>query len=284
MTKILEIETEHVLPFRTLIEVLKDILADAVIECTSDTIEGTQNNDIYDDSDKKRVPGMRIVSIDSTKSILISLRLDAKEFTKFICRKPSIELGVNLVMFNKLIKSIDKDDTLTLYVDDDNMQHLNIQIDNNEKRCQTLYTLNLMDLDNRIQEIPPTRFDVNVTMSSSDFHKLCREMNHIAEHIEIKCTPRSICFTCKGDCAQRCTTYNKGDDGIQIQNVDKKTQIVQGIFELKNLVLFTKCSNLCNDIQILMKNDYPLVIRYTVATLGRILLCLTPVQLPQDGR
>ena len=26
-----------------------------------------------------------------------------------------------------------------------------------------------------------------------------------------------------------------------------------------------------------MKNNYPLVIRYTVATLGRILLCLTPI-------
>jgi hypothetical protein len=26
-----------------------------------------------------------------------------------------------------------------------------------------------------------------------------------------------------------------------------------------------------------MKNNYPLVIKYTVATLGRILLCLTPI-------
>ena len=27
-----------------------------------------------------------------------------------------------------------------------------------------------------------------------------------------------------------------------------------------------------------MKNDFPLVIKYTVATLGRILLCLTPIK------
>ena len=31
------------------------------------------------------------------------------------------------------------------------------------------------------------------------------------------------------------------------------------------------------NIQIFMKNSYPLCIRYTVATLGKILLCLAPV-------
>ena len=58
--------------------------------------------------------------------------------------------------------------------------------------------------------------------------------------------------------------------------------IVQGIYELKHLVLFGKCTSLCNDIEIYMKNDYPLVIKYTVATLGRLLLCLTPIRKKAD--
>ena len=40
--------------------------------------------------------------------------------------------------------------------------------------------------------------------------------------------------------------------------------IVQGSFSLKYLILFTKCTNLCNLINIFLKNDYPLIIQYNV--------------------
>ena len=51
---------------------------------------------------------------------------------------------------------------------------------------------------------------------------------------------------------------------------------IQGVFSLKYLMLFTKCTNLCNQIQMYIKNDYPLIIQYTVASLGYIKLCLAP--------
>ena len=60
------------------------------------------------------------------------------------------------------------------------------------------------------------------------------------------------------------------------QNKVDESHIVQGIFSLKYLVLFTKCTNLCNQIQLYIKNDYPLVIKYAVASLGNIKLCLAP--------
>ena len=59
------------------------------------------------------------------------------------------------------------------------------------------------------------------------------------------------------------------------QNLDD-TYIVQGMFSLKYLVLFTKCTNLCNQIQLYIKNDYPLIIKYAIASLGMIKLCLAP--------
>ena len=51
---------------------------------------------------------------------------------------------------------------------------------------------------------------------------------------------------------------------------------IQGVFSLKYLTLFTKCTNLCNLIHLYIKNDYPLVIRYDLANLGHIKLCLSP--------
>jgi proliferating cell nuclear antigen len=60
---------------------------------------------------------------------------------------------------------------------------------------------------------------------------------------------------------------------IKNENPD---EIVQGVFALKHLVLFGKCTNLCNSIELYLKNDYPLIIKYSVASLGEIKLCLAP--------
>jgi proliferating cell nuclear antigen len=55
-------------------------------------------------------------------------------------------------------------------------------------------------------------------------------------------------------------------------------KIIQGEFSLKNLSYFIKCTNLCSQIEIYLENDLPLVVKYAVASLGTIKLCLA--QLP----
>ena len=66
----------------------------------------------------------------------------------------------------------------------------------------------------------------------------------------------------------------KNDSENQNQN-----EIIQGVFSLKYLVLFTKCTNLSSSIELYLKNDYPLIIRYQVANLGEVKLCLAPVSI-----
>ena len=58
---------------------------------------------------------------------------------------------------------------------------------------------------------------------------------------------------------------------IQKQDSDK---VIQGEFSLKNLGYFIKCTNLCNQIEMYLENDLPLVVKYNVASLGEIKLCL----------
>jgi proliferating cell nuclear antigen len=61
---------------------------------------------------------------------------------------------------------------------------------------------------------------------------------------------------------------------IQKQNDD---EIIQGEFSLKNLSYFIKCTNLCNSIEMYLENNIPLIVRYSVASLGEIKLCLAPL-------
>ena len=61
---------------------------------------------------------------------------------------------------------------------------------------------------------------------------------------------------------------------LQKQDVGK---IIQGEFSLKNLGYFIKCTNLCSQIEMYLENDLPLVVKYNVASLGEIKLCLAPL-------
>jgi hypothetical protein len=67
---------------------------------------------------------------------------------------------------------------------------------------------------------------------------------------------------------------SNNQSGVEVER--NTNEIVQGMFELKYLVLFTKCTNLCTSTQIHLKNDYPLVLRYMVANLGEVRLVLAP--------
>ena len=60
-----------------------------------------------------------------------------------------------------------------------------------------------------------------------------------------------------------------------IQNLSPD-EVIQGIFSLRYLVLFSKCTNLYQNIEIYIKNDYPIIIRYSVANLGEVKFCLAP--------
>lgn len=254
---VLEVKTVQSSAFRILIEAKKEILTDANLQ--------------FDQS------GIKVIAMDASHTVLVHLKLEAKNFESYYCPNQMI-LGVNMLNFFKLIKTMSNNDTLTLYVEEDNTNHLGIKIENGEKNTVTTYKLNLMDLNDDNIEIPPAIFSSVITMPSSDFQKICRDMYNLADAIEIKSCGNTLHFACKGDFAQQETIIGESSaNGMSfIKKSDGDEEIVQGIFALKHLVLFTKCTNLCNSIEMYLKNDYPLIIQYSVASLGNIKLCLAP--------
>lgn len=266
--KILYLKTAHVIPFKTLTEVLSNVLTETTWVFTAP-----------DPKNPDKFAGLEIATANPTRSIYTKVRLDAKEFQPYICKYERLELGIHLENLYKLLKSVDKDDTMALYVEESDKQSLIIEIENEDKKSKTFYKLKLFDLNQQIKKTAKIEFDIKITMHSTEFHKLCREMSNIAEFVEIKCTNKNIIFTCKGDNAERSTIYKSEEGGLNILNENQKQHnIVQGVYELKNIVLFTKCASLCNDISIFMKNDFALTVIYTIATLGTITIAISPVK------
>jgi proliferating cell nuclear antigen len=241
---------------RTLIEALRSILVEMSLLFDKD--------------------GIRMVAMDNTRTVLVHMRLNASQFEKYTCNTDTLVVGLNTDHLYRIIKTATNDDTMTLQVDKDDSNHLKIILENGEKKQVTKYSLSLLDRDEPNIDMPSTEFSARITMPSMDFQKMCRDMTLLsAKTVEIKSVGSSMIFDCKGQFASRTTIMGDSENEFSIQKV-VRDEIISGIFSLPHLVLFTKCTNLSNNLELFMKNDWFLMIKYVIANLGEIKLCLMP--------
>ncbi len=253
--KIMELKTVQTSAFKTLTEALKEILTDANIEFTDSC--------------------MKIITMDPTQTILVHLKLEKDNFESYYC-KHKIFIGVNMLNFFKLIRTLTNNDALTLFIEEGNTNLLGIRIENGEKNSMTNYYLNLIEVDEATYQIPPAQFESIITMPSNEFNKICRDMINLSDIIEIKSVGSQLIFSCKGEFAQQETIIGETSNGLNFVKSSTEDNIIQGYYNLKHLVLFTKCTNLCNSIEMYMKNNFPIVIKFSVGSLGSLKLCLAP--------
>ena len=114
-------------------------------------------------------------------------------------------------------------------------------------------------------------------MPSSDFQKIIRDLSPLSDKLEIKSLANELIFKCAGSFATAEIRRAESDGSLEFQLKPDNSKIIQGEFSLKNLGYFIKCTNLCSQIEMFLENDLPLVVKYHVASLGEIKLCLAPL-------
>ena len=258
---VLTIKTVQIAPFRTLMTALKDILLETNITFQPD--------------------GIKIINMDKSHTILAHLHLKAENFELYECKQEKIVIGVNMFHLFKLINSIDNDDTLTLYIENADynegvVAHLGLKFENGDIKQSKTQKLRLIEPETEELEVPDVTFSSIINLPSTDFQKIIRDLSCISEKIEIKSVQNELIFKCIGTFAQAEVRRTESDGCMEFKQNDTK-KIIQGEFSLKNLGYFIKCTNLCSQIEMYLENDLPLVVKYNVASLGDIKLCLAPL-------
>jgi proliferating cell nuclear antigen len=259
---VLTIKTVQIAPFRTLMTALKDILLETNITFQPD--------------------GIRIINMDKSHTILTHLHLAAQNFEFYECKKEKIIIGVNMFHLFKLINSIDNDDTLTIYIEngdylDGVVSHLALKFENGEiKQCKT-QKLRLIEPESEELEYPDVKFSSIINLPSTDFQKIIRDLSCISDKLEIKSVGNELIFKCSGQFASAEIHRAEADGSMEFVLKQDPTKIIQGEFSLKNLSYFIKCTNLCSQIELYLENDLPLIVKYNVASLGEIKLCLVSI-------
>ena len=257
--RVLEIESVQVSPIRNMITALKDVLTDASITFT----------------DK----GMKIINFDKTHTILVNVLLHANKFEHYRCDPDKILVCANTLHLFKLISTMSNDDTLSIYIDksdyhDGVVSHLGLQYENGDIKQFYTQKLRLIDPDTEELEMPNVEYSTVINMPTTDFQKIIRDMNGISDRIEIKSVGNDLIFSCDGNFASSRIYRTESDGNMNFINKPDASVVVQGEFSLKSLSHFIKCTPLCSNLEIYIGNDLPLIVKYDVASLGTMKLCL----------
>jgi proliferating cell nuclear antigen len=260
--KILLIKTVQITPFKILITALKDILLETNIIFTEKSL--------------------KIINMDKSHTILVHLNLFSENFEHYECNKDKIIIGVNMQHLFKLINNIDNEETLSIYIDEDEyndgiVEYLTLQFENKNKEQCKIQKLKLIEPDNEELNIPDVNFSSVINISSNDFQKIIRDLHSISDKVEIKSLNNELIFKSNGTFASS-EIIRRESESMDMKS--KPDKIIQGFFSLKNLNYFVKCTNLCNQIEIYIDNDLPIIIKYNVASLGELRLGLSPLEKP----
>lgn len=230
---------------KSILEVLKDILSDV--------------NIIFDST------GLRIISMDSARVALVNVFLESSKFEEYTCDSRTVA-GINISNTYKILKSISNTDTMAMDLVDGEV--LKITVHNGAKKTTTTHELKLLDINDEGLDVPDIELDSVTVIPSAEFQKISRDMIHLSQYVTIRRTKDDFEMSCVGDFANQKTviTDGKGPDGESIEN----------IFSLKYIVMFTKSTNMSQNLEIFMGQDMPIILRYCIANLGDLKFYLAP--------
>jgi proliferating cell nuclear antigen len=212
------------------------------------------------------------MTMDNVRVALVYVRLLRDNFEEYYCESKQM-CGINMIYFFKLLKTVGNNDVLTLFIRKNNYNELGIRIENKEKNTVMESYLKMLDISEEKLEIPDIQYDSVISMPSVDFQKYCRDLSVISNCVCITSAEAKFILESNGDFASQKIIIGEAQNGLIFS---KKNQKVSGTFDLKYLNSFTKSTNLCSTVEIFLKTDYPLIIEYNVANLGKLQFCLAP--------
>lgn len=267
---LLKIKTKEGYTFKVLAELLNNTIKEScfIIRPTGITLTG-----------------MDTKSANGTK--LVCLELLRENFVTFKCARPELKVGVNLIHFYKMLKSIKKKDTLTLYIDEEAPLDLKIMIHQNGDSNSTTSTVKITNV-HPLEIDVPDGYSNPIIATSKEFQKI-KTLNKISKYIKVTATSNTIKFFCdKENLFDREVKFGEVEDEDEENTDEDSDDVYSQTFETDQILCLVKVAGLSATVQIYPNCEHkgealPLKFKLNVGTLGTIAVFLkSKEQLEKD--
>lgn len=206
--------------------------------------------------------GLTVQAIDDSRVLLIALKMDPGCFNEYRCDRDLV-LGLDLESFGKILKQGQNEDYLTLMAEDQ-PDSIAVVFEDKKKDRISEFSLKLMDIDTDVLTIDDMDNDCSITMPSSDFSKIARDMKTMSESLQILVTKESIKFKAEGSIGTGSIVYKPHSD---LDNPDESIRIdlnqpVNLTFGAKYLNDIVKAATLSNTITIKLTDKAPALFEF----------------------
>jgi len=252
----LEARLEQANLLKKVVDAIKDLVQDCNFDCNDS--------------------GIALQAMDNSHVALVSMNLKSDSFSPYRCDR-NLALGINLTSLQKVLRAAQNDDQLTLRAEDA-PDVVSLVFESPEADRLSEYDIKLMDIDQEHLGIPETEYAANISMPSTEFQRICRDLSALSESVSIECTKDGVSFKCNGDIGTGSVTLRPHTD---LEKPDKNVEIqlsepVALTFSLKYLVNFTKASGLSDHVKLCLSNEVPLLVEYALSSNSFLRFYLAP--------
>ncbi|KAF8221297.1 proliferating cell nuclear antigen [Tricholoma matsutake] len=176
---------------KKLLDAIKELVTDANFECNEE--------------------GINLQAMDNSHVALVAVLLEATGFKRYRCDRP-MPLGVNLTSLTKVLKCAKDDDECTLKAADE-ADVLNLVYEAKHSDRIAEYDMKLMDIDSDTLGIPDTDYDARVTLASSEFTRIVRDLSQLGESVRIEVSKEGVRFASEGEAANGSVLLKQSESG-----------------------------------------------------------------------
>lgn len=214
--------------------------------------------------------GIKLCMMDHHRTILIQLLLESENFIYYKFRsKEKLFLGINLNHFHKMLKSIKKKDSIQLFINDESPTDLGIKVIPKENNRVTTSFVKIQGIQTLDIDVPEG-YDKPIIVPSTEYQKMCKDMTHIGNIINIVARKFHIKFRCNaGGVMKRHVEFGEMCDSDDDDDEKDCIEYNQD-FDTEQLSRITKMAGLSSNIQIYPSKGKPLLFRSSIGSLGKI--------------
>jgi proliferating cell nuclear antigen len=212
--------------------------------------------------------GVSFRGMDPSHVALIDINWPNTTFDSYEC-DTSINFGVRIDEFSKLMKRADKKDFVEISVGADSM--LYIKISNGYQRE---YKMRLIDSTVSSTPLPKLNFNSKATLSASAFDKILTDVQVVSEYITIESAEKRLQFVGKGESGEVDIILGSGNEGLEEINVKEESKSTYSLDYLSKISKAISTSG--GSISVEYSSKMPLRLEFRIANVGRIHFYLAP--------